>query len=852
MIHNSDIEIDIPQQPLTEFVLQKVVELANKPALIEGDTDRIITYEQLADSIRRVSVSLAARGFSKGNVMAIYSPNLPEYVITIHAVATLGGIITTVNPSYTAQELAYQLNDAGAKYLITIPNLLTPALEAVSQSKVEEVFVFGEASGVTSFSVLLEGEGKIPEIQINPQEDLLALFYSSGTTGLPKGVMHTHSTFTANFHQFQNCEPVNEIDTILGVLPFFHTYGMAMLNYSLSRGATVVTMQHFDLEIFVSLIAKHKITRTYVVPPILLALAKQPLVDKYNLSSLRVITSAAAPLSRELIVECEQRLGNCLLKQLYGTTETLICTHTLDERDKIKPGSVGKCLPGLECQIVNLDTHQLLGFNQPGELWVRGSQIMKGYWHNPQVTTSVIDADGWFHTGDIACVDEDGYLYIVDRIKELIKCNGYSVAPAELEAVLLTHPAVADACVVKSLHPTSGEVPKAFVVLKAKATPKEIIEFVASQVAPHKMIRRIEFVDKIPKSASGKILRRLLVEQELINTHQSVRIPPSGNDKRDYSSRLYDLDIDIDKIKETLKKSLAEILYIDISEIEEEQKFVDLGLDSIVGVEWITTINKIFDLNIKANKLYNYPHLLDLSEYIIQLIYATTSSEFLQKQQFQVNPSPLNHNSDEILSLLSRGEISLEEAKNFFSEVENPKIDSHIQVPVKNNDIAIIGIACRYPGAKNWQEFWENLKNGVDSITEVPPFKWEEKNWYHPDPEHPGTSFSRYAGFLDGIDKFDPLFFGISPQEAQFIEPQQRIFLEEAYHAIEDAGYSADSLKGKQCGVFVGAAPNNDYIKLLSNSGLDTHRLALTGNMLSLIPARIAYFLDLKGCSVGY
>jgi acyl-CoA synthetase (AMP-forming)/AMP-acid ligase II len=354
-------DTSIPSQQLTEFVLQRAVELADKPAFIEGLTDRIVTYGQLADSIRRVAASLAALGFSKGDVFAIYSPNIPEYAIAFHAVATLGGVITTVNPSYTAEELTYQLINAGAKYLLTVPDLINQALEAVGQSKVEEVFVFGEADGTTSFSVLLECCGEAPEVQIDPKEDLMVLLYSGGTTGLPKGVMHTHYTFTANLYQFQNCEPISEADTIIGVLPFFHAYGMLMLNYSLARGATIVTMQSFDLETFLNLIEKHKITRIHVVPPIVLALAKQSVVEKYNLSSLRVITCSAAPLGRKLIEECRKHLKNCVIKQIYGTTETCVTFHAPDEYDKIESGGVGQCIRNEECQIVDVDTQQPLG-----------------------------------------------------------------------------------------------------------------------------------------------------------------------------------------------------------------------------------------------------------------------------------------------------------------------------------------------------------------------------------------------------------------------------------------------------------------------------------------------------------
>ncbi|MDE5118920.1 MAG: beta-ketoacyl synthase N-terminal-like domain-containing protein, partial [Trichodesmium sp. St19_bin1] len=252
------------------------------------------------------------------------------------------------------------------------------------------------------------------------------------------------------------------------------------------------------------------------------------------------------------------------------------------------------------------------------------------------------------------------------------------------------------------------------------------------------------------------------------------------------------------------------------------------------------------------NQLQSGEISLENAESILLGLNEKKLPEQATNQQRQIN----NHenqlvnsdNSEELLSLVSSGKISLEAAENLLLEVVEPEIKREVNDGLNygQNDIAIIGISCRYPGANNWKEFWENLKNGVDSVTEPPLGRWEEKSWYHPDPEHPGTSYSKSAGFLDEIDKFDPLFFQISPEEARFIEPQQRIFLEEAYHAIEDAGYATDSLRGKQCGVFVGAA-TGDYSELLSISGLNTHRMALTGNILSVIPARIAYFLDFRG-----
>lgn len=602
MISNSlSPNIDIPEQQLTKFVLQRAVELADKAAFIEGQSNRIITYGQLANSIGRVAAGLAARGFSKGDIFAIYSPNLPEYAIAFHAVVSLGGVVATVNPSYTTQELVYQLNDTGAKYLLTTPELLTPALEAVKSSQVKQVFVFGEAVGATSFSELLHSQGEVPQVKINPKEDLMVLLYSGGTTGLPKGVMHTHYTFSANFYQFQNCEAITPADRVIGVLPFFHAYGMLMLNYSLACGATIVTMQSFDLEKFLSLIEQHKITRIHVVPPMLLPLVKQSLVEKYDLSSLQVITSAAAPLSRELIAECEQRLPHCIIKQIYGTTETCVTLSAPDECYKSKPGSVGKVISTVECQIVDVDTQKPLPANQSGEMWIRGPQVMKGYLNNPEATAKAIDQQGWYHTGDIVYADEYGYVYIVDRIKELIKCNGYSVAPAELEAVLLTHPAVADACVIKSPHPTNGEVPKAFVVLKSAATPEQIMEFVAGQVASYKRIRRLEIVDKIPKSTTGKILRRLLVEQELIKIREQNKNEQPLSKRVDF---LQQLDATPASQRQELlinyiQEQIVKVLETDSSQyLDPNKPLNELRLDSLMNIDLKNRIDTELGVNI--------------------------------------------------------------------------------------------------------------------------------------------------------------------------------------------------------------------------------------------------------------
>jgi acyl-CoA synthetase (AMP-forming)/AMP-acid ligase II len=284
---------------------------------------------------------------------------------------------------------------------------------------------------------------------------------------------------------------------------------------SLAQGATIVTMPRFELEQFLELVQKHKVTRVNLVPPILVGLAKHPIVDKYDLSSLIELFSGAAPLGKELANEVKNRIG-CRVVQGYGLTETSPVTHvynlTLTETDKLS--SVGPAIPNTEVMVVDVKTGQPLGRNENGEIWIRGPQVMKGYLNNPDATDATLDDDGWLHTGDIGYVDEDGFFYIVDRLKELIKYKGYQVAPAELEALLLSHPAIADVAVIPSPDEEAGEVPKAFVVLKAEATPEAIMDWVAERVSPQKKVRRVEFVDSVPKSLSGKILRRVLVEQE--------------------------------------------------------------------------------------------------------------------------------------------------------------------------------------------------------------------------------------------------------------------------------------------------------------------------------------------------
>ncbi len=508
-------DLEIPDESVTSYVLRHAARLGDKLALVDGGTGQGLSYAHLGVAVGRMAAGLATRGFRRGHVFAISAPNCPEFAIALYAVLSLGGVVTPANPVATAEELALQLNDANATSLLTVPGCLDRALEAVGRSHVREVFVIGEAAGAAPLASLLEHRGVAPTSDIEPGRDLAVLPYSSGTTGLPKGVELTHANLVANAAQLAVAEPLTDADTLIGVLPFFHVYGMTvLLNYALSVGATVVTLPRFELEPCVQAMQTYAVTYPYLAPPLVLALAKQPVVERYDLSRLGIITCGAAPLNGDVAAACAERLG-CSVKQGYGLTEASPVTHIAPPTpDRANPASVGPLLPSTEGKIVDPATGAELGVGEQGEIWVRGPQVMRGYLNRPEATVAMIDADGWLRTGDIGYADGEGSFYIVDRLKELIKVKGFQVAPAELEGILLAHPAVADAAVIPCPDEEAGEVPKAFVVLKAAATSEDLIAYVAARVAPYKRVRSLEFIDSIPKSASGKILRRVLVERE--------------------------------------------------------------------------------------------------------------------------------------------------------------------------------------------------------------------------------------------------------------------------------------------------------------------------------------------------
>ncbi|MDO0913996.1 4-coumarate--CoA ligase family protein [Streptomyces sp. DT2A-34] len=518
MFRSEYAEVPSVELPIHEAVLGGAAAFGDTPALIDGTDGTTLTYEQLDRFHRRVAAALAEAGLRKGDVLALHSPNTVAFPTAFYAATRAGASVTMVHPLATPEEFAKQLKDSEARWIVTVSPLLETARHAAELAGgVQEIFVCDSAPGHRSLIDLLASAAPEPQVDIDPVTDVAALPYSSGTTGIPKGVMLTHRQIATNLAQIEPALPTGPGDRILAVLPLFHIYGLtALMNKPLRTGATVVVLPRFELETFLAAIQNHRITGLYVAPPIVLALAKHPLVEQYDLSSLKYIVSAAAPLDAKLAVACSQRLGLPPVGQAFGMTELSPATHLvpLGAMNDAPPGTVGRLIAGTEMRIVSLDdSGKDLGVGESGEIIIRGPQMMKGYLNRPDATAEMIDADGWLHTGDVGHVDADGWLFVVDRVKELIKYKGFQVAPAELEALLLTHPGIADAAVIGVYEDDGNEVPHAYVVRQPTATDLsegEVMMYVAERVAPYKRVRQVTFTDSVPRATSGKILRREL------------------------------------------------------------------------------------------------------------------------------------------------------------------------------------------------------------------------------------------------------------------------------------------------------------------------------------------------------
>ncbi|TMW57015.1 hypothetical protein Poli38472_002940 [Pythium oligandrum] len=515
-------DVEIPETTIWKIVQDQVQDHADRNALICGISHEKVTFQELHDGAQRIAIALAQDGVKRGDVVLVHSPNCMEYPMVVLALNSLGAVCSTVSPMFGPKELALQAKMANAKYIITnrsIENVAREAAEEVGIDK-ERIYTMGQSKEPTQFKCISEASKRDFESfefvfdRVDPMQNVL-LPFSSGTTGFPKGVALSARNMVANTLQVDRIEKYGE--HMLGMLPFFHIYPMLLMHLGFYQGAANVVLPRFEPETFLSALEKYKIEKVNIAPPTALFIAHHPLVDDYDLSGTKFLISAGAPLGKEVEALVKKRVG-INMKQLYGMTE-LSPAVNYTEDNALKPGSVGRIVPNTEMRVKCTTTDKDLPHNERGELLYRGPQVMLGYLNNEKANQEVLTADGFLRTGDIGYIDEDGFVHIVDRAKELIKYKGHQVAPAELEDIVNHHPAVSDCCCVRGYDDDGQEIPKAYVVLKdpkntTNVTPDNVMAFVAERVAPYKKVREVEFIEAIPKTPTGKMLRRQLQERE--------------------------------------------------------------------------------------------------------------------------------------------------------------------------------------------------------------------------------------------------------------------------------------------------------------------------------------------------
>jgi acyl-CoA synthetase (AMP-forming)/AMP-acid ligase II len=500
MSHWRSPHADLDANPalLHEEVLGAAARYADRVALVDGVTESATTYGELVDRARRLAGGLRAAGARRGDVLSVIAVNDPDYPVVVFGALLAGLPVAPASPLLTAGELADFFSQTRARYVVADAASLPKAREAAG------------AEAVFAFESLPSGEPLATDAG-DPRATAF-LWSSSGTTGLPKSMMQSHAARVAMLRQLA-AVPLTRIgrdDVLAGIVPFAHTFGSALLQHALRAGAKVVTLPRFELEALLRIIEQHRVTVAFAVPPVARALARDPLVDRYDVSSLRLILLSAAPCPADIERDCEERLG-CTVAQGLGMSEAAPITLP---SEPVCHGSAGRLVPSTEAMVVDPDSGARLDADATGELWVRGPQLMRGYLGDEPATLATIDAGGWLHTGDLVRFDDDGNLFVVDRLKELIKVRGRQVAPAQLEAVLMSHPAVSDAAVVPRRDEESGELPVGYVALREPAEADAIAAWVAERVALYKRLADVIVLDQIPRSAAGKLLRRLLVERE--------------------------------------------------------------------------------------------------------------------------------------------------------------------------------------------------------------------------------------------------------------------------------------------------------------------------------------------------
>jgi len=507
-----------PRVPTYKYLEALARRHPQREAFIWGPSGEVCTFQRLWQAAAGAAAFLQERGIGRGQGVATLTPNALEFPVAFYAILLAGATVVPLNPLLKPREVEYYLRDSGAVALFAARDLvpsvkeLQPGLPNLKHIfTLEEVWEMGE------------GRPGPQPVAIAPEEDAACLLYSSGTTGLPKGAILTHLNIVSDLLSSRSTGLLTSDSTFVNFFPLSHAAGLlTLMNAGVSCGARQVLLPRFDAGEALELMARYKATELYAVPPALRELVGAAEARGYQPPRLRFVNTGAVPQEAE-VAERAGKVFRCPVTEHIGMTECAGPMNIMVPPLALKAGSVGPPIPDLAEKVVDPETGEERWPGEVGELLLKGPMVTKGYWQNPQADLENFTQEGWFRTGDLVRFDEEGYMWWLDRKKDLIKYKGYSVAPSELEAVLLEHPCVQDACVIPKSQAEVGEVPKAFIIRRGEVTAEELLRFVEERVAPYKKIREVEFVEEIPRSSIGKLLRRVFIERERASAQAEPR-----------------------------------------------------------------------------------------------------------------------------------------------------------------------------------------------------------------------------------------------------------------------------------------------------------------------------------------
>ncbi|MFM7582108.1 MAG: AMP-binding protein, partial [Caldilinea sp.] len=771
--------------------------------------DQRLTYAQLDQASSRAANGLGRVGLQRGDRATIWLPNSAAFIVAYLGIQKAGAVAVTVNTAFKAEEIQYILADSGARLLITTAALyagLAAAGEAALAGVEWVLLIDGEQEGVLSLAALLEPSTAVCSCAEMAPDDPAILLYTSGTTGFPKGAILSHGAAVTAIQMVVEALSLCVEDRVLLPLSLFHSFGQtAACLPTLAAGATLLLQPQFEPQPVLAAIEEQAVTVFFGVPTVYLVLLSQAVPAQ--LRSVRRWVSAGAALPLAVASQWQACFG-LPIQEGYGLTETFLATF--NPEPSAKPGSVGRPLTGVRVQILDA-TGEAVPAGQLGEVVVETPSCMLGYWQRPDESAAVLRG-GSFHTGDVGRLDEDGYLYIVDRIKDMVNVGGVKVYPSEVEQLLHQHPAVAEAAVFGVSEPVLGEQVQASVVLKpgAAVDAQELILFCGQRLAEFKVPSRIHIVDHLPKNRTGKLLRRLLRDQSMQDGNGrpaegalQTALPAAVVQKADGE------EVDAAALTRWMANWLADHLQVAVGEIGMEQPFAEMGLTSVMAVNLAHALGARLGYSLQAILLWNFPTIAAV-----------------------------------VRHLLAEGR-AVGAVSGQASSTHRP-LSLH---PGDADSVALIGIGCRLPGGADTPEkFWQLLRAKVDTVAEIPTSRWDVDAYYDPMPQVAGKMYVRSGNFLEEVDRFDAQFFGIAPLEAASMDPQQRLLLEVSWEALEHANLLADSLRESRTGVYVGAFWDDYSTERLYNAApdqIDSYRML--SHLRGMTAGRLAYVLGLHG-----